>query len=140
MCAMALAERVLQGARSAEHVCPNITRLRNLFGLHNSDLARLTEINRETLARKLRGEAQFSAEELARIAAVWDLGVERLYDDQAVFRHWVADHEDELRTALEAIQYEDTPPMHVVADDGKSKRRRTPRKGTSACKWIPRAA
>jgi plasmid maintenance system antidote protein VapI len=97
---MVIDERVLQGARAAENIRPNLLRLRNLFGLTNSVLSRITHIKRQTLVNKLNGNGQFTGEELARLAAVWGIGIERLFMAPANFRQWVADHEEELEAAL----------------------------------------
>jgi transcriptional regulator with XRE-family HTH domain len=97
---MVMDQRVLQGARSAEHICPNLIRLRNLFHLSDSELARLSGIKRSTLANKLHGVGYFSAPELGRLAAIWAIGIDELYADPIYMKQWVADHEDELEAAL----------------------------------------
>jgi transcriptional regulator with XRE-family HTH domain len=97
---MLIAERVLEGARSADHIPRNIARLRNLFRLSDSELARLAGIKRPTLVNKLAGRGQFSAEELGRLAAVWGMGVDRLYQHPTDMKQWINDHEDELEASI----------------------------------------
>jgi len=97
---MAIDERVLQGAASAEHIRPNLLRLRNLFHLSDTELARRSGITRQTLVNKLNGVGYFSAPELGRLAALWGVTVGRFYMPQNEFRQWVTDHEEELAAAL----------------------------------------
>jgi len=85
--------------------------------MNDTGLARIAGINRRTLAYKLNGNGQFSIEELSRLAAVWGLSVDRLYMEQVDFRRWVADHEDELKAAFEALdplEYKDSPPRPTI--------------------------
>ena len=105
---MAIDERVLRGAQSAEHIAPNVGRLRNIFELSGVELARLTGIKRVTLLRKMHGDP-FTAEEVGRLAALFDMGPDRLYMVPVEFRRWVADHEDELEEAINRLRYEDPP-------------------------------
>jgi transcriptional regulator with XRE-family HTH domain len=103
---VAIDQRVLQGAERAEHIRPNLIRLRNLFHLADTELARLSGIKRQTLVNKLHGIGQFTAPELGRLAAVWRMAVDRLYDDPSDFKQWVADHEDELERAMSSQSWQ----------------------------------
>ena len=112
---MLLTERVLEGARSADHIPRNIARLRNLFRLSDSELARLAGIKRPTLVNKLAGRGQFSAEELGRLAAVWGMGVDRLYQHPNDMKQWVNDHEDELEASIRSRCFSEMWPSPALA-------------------------
>lgn len=97
---MLMAERVTEGARSADYIPQNIIRLRNLFRLSDSELARLAGIKRPTLVNKLCGKGQFSAEELGRLAAVWGMGVDHLYQEPTYMKQWINENEEHLAESL----------------------------------------